>query len=171
MKLNETQIDSVSTCLINGLKRNNKENRKLYAIRAKDEHKYIRALCKKALETISTKLNDKQLYLLAIYLSERVKKKCESYVQGTLSNIRRYVEMCNNLLIERNIQTKNENTLMNKENSNNCSRKTANDTDIQLLVFCLTTFNPRIQLSCDDNNTNFDALNELIRYCDEQAIE
>ncbi|ETO00521.1 ankyrin repeat protein, partial [Reticulomyxa filosa] len=32
------------------------------------------------------------------------------------------------------------------------------------------TFNPRIQLNCDDN-TNFDALNELIRYCDEQAIE
>ncbi|ETN97624.1 hypothetical protein RFI_39905, partial [Reticulomyxa filosa] len=61
MKLNETQIDSVSTCLINGLKRNNKENRKLYVVGflsmklnkkqlddvfkclngAKDEHKYI----------------------------------------------------------------------------------------------------------------------------------
>ncbi|ETO01213.1 hypothetical protein RFI_36227, partial [Reticulomyxa filosa] len=60
---------------------------------------------------------------------------------------------------------------MNKESSNNRVCKTDNDTDIRLLVFGLMTFNPRIQLSCDHNNTNFDALNELIRYCDEQAIE
>ncbi|ETO01132.1 hypothetical protein RFI_36308 [Reticulomyxa filosa] len=33
------------------------------------------------------------------------------------------------------------------------------------------TFNPRIQLGCDDNNTNFDALNELIRCYVEQAVE
>ncbi|ETO01104.1 hypothetical protein RFI_36336, partial [Reticulomyxa filosa] len=60
---------------------------------------------------------------------------------------------------------------MNKQNSNNRICKTGNDTDIRLLVFGLMTFNPRIQLSCDHNNTNFNALNGLIRYCDEQAIE
>ncbi|ETN98346.1 hypothetical protein RFI_39164, partial [Reticulomyxa filosa] len=64
----------------------------------------------------------------------------------------------------------NENTLMNKENSNNCIWKTDNDTDIQLLAFGLMIFNPCIQLSCDDNNINFGILNELIKYHDEQAI-
>ncbi|ETO00271.1 hypothetical protein RFI_37176 [Reticulomyxa filosa] len=32
-------------------------------------------------------------------------------------------------------------------------------------------FNPCIQLSCDDNNINFDTLNELIRYRNKQAIK
>ncbi|ETO02564.1 hypothetical protein RFI_34854, partial [Reticulomyxa filosa] len=73
--------------------------------------------------------------------------------------------------LKENIQMKNETTLMNKENSNNRICKTDNNTNIRLLVFGLMTFNPRIQLNCDDNNTNFDNLNELIRYCDKQAIE
>ncbi|ETO04582.1 hypothetical protein RFI_32814 [Reticulomyxa filosa] len=73
----------------------------------------------KLLELISTKLNDKQLYVL---------------------------------------------------NSNNHIWKTENNIDIELLAFGLMIFIPRIQLSCDDN-TNFDALNELIRYFDKQAIE
>ncbi|ETN99481.1 hypothetical protein RFI_37990, partial [Reticulomyxa filosa] len=66
---------------------------------------------------------------------------------------------------------KNEDTLMNQENSNNRIDKTANNMNIQLLVLGLMTFNPCIQLSSDNYNTNFDNLNELIRYCDEQAIE
>ncbi|ETO02920.1 hypothetical protein RFI_34493, partial [Reticulomyxa filosa] len=70
--------------------------------------------------------------------------------------------------LKENIQMKNENILMNKQNSNNCICETDNDTDIRLLISGLMTFNPRIQLSCDDNNINFDY---LIRYCDEQAIE
>ncbi|ETO03469.1 26S proteasome non-ATPase regulatory subunit, partial [Reticulomyxa filosa] len=121
------------------------------------------------LELISTKLNDKQLYLLLIHLLERVKKQCE---WGALLKISedmwKHATICG---LKENIQMKNENTLMNKENSNNRICKTANDTDIQLLVVGLMTFNPRIQLVCDDNNTNLDALSELIRYCDEQAIE
>ncbi|ETN98202.1 PBS lyase HEAT domain protein repeat-containing protein, partial [Reticulomyxa filosa] len=71
MKLNETQIDSVFTCLINGLKDNSKWNQTVYAesigfLSMKLNKKQldavfecIRALCKKSLETISTKLNDK----------------------------------------------------------------------------------------------------------------
>ncbi|ETO03552.1 hypothetical protein RFI_33850, partial [Reticulomyxa filosa] len=73
--------------------------------------------------------------------------------------------------LKENIQMKNENTLMNKQNSNNRICKTGNDTDIRLLVFGLMIFNSRIQLGCDDNNTNLDALNELIRCCDGQAVE
>ncbi|ETO15172.1 hypothetical protein RFI_22192 [Reticulomyxa filosa] len=72
--------------------------------------------------------------------------------------------------LKENIQMKNKNKLMGKANSNNRIWKTANDKDIELLIFGLTTFNPCIQLSCDDNNANFDALHELIRYCNKQAI-
>ncbi|ETO17275.1 hypothetical protein RFI_20055 [Reticulomyxa filosa] len=82
MKLNEIQIDSVFTCLINGLKGSDEENRELYAesigiisIKLKKkqlddvfeclnglkyENECIRALCR-SLETISPKLNNKQL--------------------------------------------------------------------------------------------------------------
>ncbi|ETO05789.1 hypothetical protein RFI_31607 [Reticulomyxa filosa] len=67
---------------------------------------------------------------------------------------------------------KNENTLMNKENSNNRILKATNNIDFELLTFGLMTFIPCIQLNCNDNNNiNFDYLNELIRYCDKQAIE
>ncbi|ETN98416.1 hypothetical protein RFI_39084 [Reticulomyxa filosa] len=83
MKLNETQIDSVFTCLINGIKGNNEKNRKLYTKSIgyllmklnkkhlddvfeclnglKNENGCIRVLCEKSLKTMSTKLNDKQL--------------------------------------------------------------------------------------------------------------
>ncbi|ETN99730.1 hypothetical protein RFI_37737, partial [Reticulomyxa filosa] len=124
---------------------------------------------KEALEEISTKLNDKQLYLLVIHLLERAKKKCKFYVHNALSKISE--DMWKRAIIcglKENIQMKNENTLMNKQNSNDCICKTDNDTGIQLLVVGLMAFNPRIQLSCDNNNINFD---DLIRYCDEQAIE
>ncbi|ETO01092.1 hypothetical protein RFI_36348, partial [Reticulomyxa filosa] len=111
-------------------------------------------------------------YLLVIHLLERVKKGCEWYVRDALLKISedmwKRATVCG---LKENIQMKNENALMNKENSNNRICKTDNDTDMRLLVFGLMAFNPRIQLSCDDNNINFDALNELIRYCDEQAIE
>ncbi|ETO02251.1 hypothetical protein RFI_35185, partial [Reticulomyxa filosa] len=121
---------------------------------------------------ISTKLNDKQFYLLVIHLLERAKNKCELYVNRALSKISedmwKRATICG---LKENIQMKNENTLMNKENSNNYICKIDNDTNIRLLVFGLMTFNPCIQLNCDDNNTNFDALDELIRYCDKQAIK
>ncbi|ETO34686.1 PBS lyase HEAT domain protein repeat-containing protein, partial [Reticulomyxa filosa] len=121
------------------------------------------------LRRISAKLNDKKLYLLVIHLLERAKKRCAWDALSKISDdIWKRATICG---LKKNIQMKNENTLMNKENSHNHIWKTANDTDIQLLAFGLMTFNPCIQLSCDDNNTNFDALNELIRYCDEQAIE
>ncbi|ETO00623.1 hypothetical protein RFI_36817, partial [Reticulomyxa filosa] len=100
-----------------------------------------------------------------IHLLERVKKECKYYVRDALSKI------SEDMWKRATIGGLKENTLMNKQNLNNCICKTDNDTDIRLLVFGLMTFNPRIQLSCDDNNTNFDDLNELIRYCDEQAIE
>ncbi|ETO03461.1 hypothetical protein RFI_33946, partial [Reticulomyxa filosa] len=86
---------------------------------------------------ISTKLNDKQLYLLVIHLISE-----DMWKRATICGLKE------------NIQMKNENTLINKQNSNN-----------RLLAFGLMTFNPHIQLSCDDNNINFD---DLIRYCDEQ---
>ncbi|ETN98246.1 hypothetical protein RFI_39264, partial [Reticulomyxa filosa] len=124
------------------------------------------------LELISTKLNDKQLYLLVINLLERAKKKCVYYVQYALPKISE--DMWKRAIIcglKENIQMKNENTLMNKQNSNNRICKIDNDTSIRLLVFGLMIFNPRIQLSFDENNTNFDDLNELIRYCDKQAVE
>ncbi|ETO02942.1 hypothetical protein RFI_34468, partial [Reticulomyxa filosa] len=112
------------------------------------------------------------LYLLVIHLLERAKKKCKQYVQDALSKISedmwKRATICG---LKENIQMKNENTLTNKQSSNNRICKTDNDTNIQLLVFGLATFNPYIRLNCDDNNTNSDALNELIRYCDEQAIE
>ncbi|ETN99413.1 hypothetical protein RFI_38068, partial [Reticulomyxa filosa] len=124
------------------------------------------------LELISTKLNDKQLYLLVIHLLERAKTKCKWYVRDALTKISedmwKRATICG---LKENIQLKNENTLTNEETSNNRIWKTVNDTDIQLLVFGLMTFNPRIQLSRDDSNTHSDALNKLIRYCDEQAIE
>ncbi|ETO00442.1 hypothetical protein RFI_37002, partial [Reticulomyxa filosa] len=76
---------------------------------------------------ISTKLNDKQLYLLVIHLLERAKKGCTNYVQYALSKISedmwKRATICG---LKENIQMKNENTLMNKQ-------KTDNDTDIQLL--------------------------------------
>ncbi|ETO34000.1 hypothetical protein RFI_03094 [Reticulomyxa filosa] len=112
-----------------------------------------------ALEEISAKLNDKQLYLLVIHLDALLKISEDMWKRATICGLKE------------NIQMKNENTLMSQENSDNPIWKTTNDINIQLLAFGLMTFNPCIQLSCDDDNTNFDALNELIRYCDKQAIE
>ncbi|ETO03155.1 hypothetical protein RFI_34255, partial [Reticulomyxa filosa] len=116
-----------------------------------------------AIEEISTKWNKKQLYLLVIHLLERAKKKCKWYVRDALSKISE--DMWKRAIIcglKENIQMKNEDTLMNKQNSNNCICKTDNDTDIKLLVFGLMIFNPRIQLIYDDNNINFGALNNNI---------
>ncbi|ETO00150.1 hypothetical protein RFI_37309, partial [Reticulomyxa filosa] len=115
------------------------------------------------LQLISTKLNDKQLYLLMIHLLERAKKKCEWYVKNALLEISE--DMWKRATIyglKEKIQMKNENILRDKENSNNCIWEAANDTNIQLLAFGLMIFNPCIQLSCDDNNINFDALNDNI---------
>ncbi|ETN99283.1 hypothetical protein RFI_38198, partial [Reticulomyxa filosa] len=120
----------------------------------------------KLLGLISTKLNDKQLYLLVIHLLERAKKECKwSALLKISEDMWKRATICG---LKENIQMKNENTLMSKENSNNRICKTDNDTSIRLLVVGLMIFNPRIQLSYDDNNINFD---DLIRYCDEQSIE
>ncbi|ETO00368.1 hypothetical protein RFI_37079, partial [Reticulomyxa filosa] len=117
------------------------------------------------LKLISTKLNDKQLYLLVIHLLERAKKKCKYYVRDALSKISedmwKRATICG---LKENIQVIKEQNIWQRWFSN-VNKK------IELLAFGLMTFNPRIQLSCDDNNTNFNALNELIRYCDERAIE
>ncbi|ETO03329.1 hypothetical protein RFI_34081 [Reticulomyxa filosa] len=76
------------------------------------------------LEKVSTKLNDKQLYLLVIYLLER-----------NLHNMWKHAAIGR---LKENIQIKNENTLiMNEENSNNRIWKTANNTNIGLLAFDL----------------------------------
>ncbi|ETN97413.1 hypothetical protein RFI_40116, partial [Reticulomyxa filosa] len=121
---------------------------------------------------LSTKLNDKQLYLLVIHLLERAKKGFTRSVKDALPKISadmwKRATICG---LKENIQMKNENTLMNKQNSNNRVLKAANNIDFELLAFGLMTFIPCIQLSCNDNNTNFDDLNELIRYCDKQAIK
>ncbi|ETO02433.1 PBS lyase HEAT domain-containing protein repeat-containing protein, partial [Reticulomyxa filosa] len=127
-----------------------------------NNNKHKDKLLVQSLKLISTKLNDKQLYLLVIHLLERAKKKCS---WGALSKISE--DMWKRATIgglKENIKMKHENTLMNKQNSNN-------DADVQLLVVGLMTVNPRIQLSCNDDNINFDALNELIRYCNVQVIE
>ncbi|ETO08118.1 hypothetical protein RFI_29272, partial [Reticulomyxa filosa] len=161
MKLNETQIDSVSTCLINGLKRNNKENRKLYVVGF-----LSMKLNKKQLDDMNinifvhygkneTKLNDKQLYLLPIYLLERAKKKCESYVQGTLSKISEDMWKCATIYgLKENIQTKNENAFMNKENSNNRSCKTAMKRTFNYWYLAIEWKFPTHQSKW--NNTNID---------------
>ncbi|ETO00295.1 hypothetical protein RFI_37151 [Reticulomyxa filosa] len=156
-KWNERQSEIVFNALIfvskDSLNTNNDEDKSLVEL----------------FQLILTKLNGKQLYLLVVHLLERAKKRC---ARGVLSKI--FEDMWKRVTVcelKENIQMKNENTLMNKENSNNRIWKTANDTDIQLLAFGLMTFNPRIQLSCDDDNTNFDALDELIKCYDKQAIE
>ncbi|ETO11650.1 hypothetical protein RFI_25726, partial [Reticulomyxa filosa] len=99
----------------------------------------------KLLKLISTKLNDKQLYLLVIHLLERAKKSC---ARDSLSKISedmwKRVIIC---VLKENVQMKNENTLMNKQNSNNRICKTANDMDIQLLAFGLMIFNPYIVIN------------------------
>ncbi|ETO05495.1 hypothetical protein RFI_31900 [Reticulomyxa filosa] len=70
MKLNETQIDSVFTCLINGLKGNSKWNRNLYA-------KYIGYL--------SMKLNKKQLDDIFECLNGlKDENECVLYVENQL---------------------------------------------------------------------------------------
>ncbi|ETO02663.1 hypothetical protein RFI_34755, partial [Reticulomyxa filosa] len=42
---------------------------------------------------------------------------------------------------------------------------------MELLAFGLMIFSPCIQLNCNDDNITLDDLNELIKYCDKQAIE
>ncbi|ETO01252.1 hypothetical protein RFI_36188, partial [Reticulomyxa filosa] len=90
------------------------------------------------LKLMSTKLNDKQLYLLVIHLLERAKKGCSWSVKDALSKISedmwKRATICG---LKENMQFSN----VNKK--------------IELLAFGLITFNPRIQLSCNDDNTNF----------------
>ncbi|ETN97634.1 hypothetical protein RFI_39895, partial [Reticulomyxa filosa] len=102
MKLNETQTNSVFTCLINGLKGSNKKNRGLYAISIgfllmklnkkqlddvfeclnglKDENECIRALCAKSFGIIATKTSEKQL--------EKVINALISGLKGGYNNVR-----------------------------------------------------------------------------------
>ncbi|ETO36384.1 hypothetical protein RFI_00678 [Reticulomyxa filosa] len=96
-------------------------------------------------ERISTKLNDKQLYLLVIHVLERMKKRF-THIPYALSKISK--DMWKRLTIyglKENIQLKNKNTLMNKDDPNNCIWK-ANDANIELFVFDLITCNSCIQL-------------------------
>ncbi|ETO35015.1 hypothetical protein RFI_02060 [Reticulomyxa filosa] len=96
-------------------------------------------------QTISMKLNGKQLYLLVIHLLERVKKGFKQYARDVLSkiseNMWKYVIICG---LKENIQMKNENTLM----------KIANDMNIQLLAIEWTF--PTHQSKWDDNNIDRD---------------
>ncbi|ETO00607.1 hypothetical protein RFI_36833, partial [Reticulomyxa filosa] len=151
-KWNEKQLERVFNALIfvskHSINTNNDEDKDYLSV--------------ELLELISTKLNDKQLYLLIIHLLEREKKKCKWYVRNALSKISedmwKRATICG---LKEHMQVIKEQNIWQRW-FNNVNKK------IELLTFGLMTFNPRIQLSC---NTNFDDLNELIRYCDEQAIE
>ncbi|ETO01129.1 hypothetical protein RFI_36311, partial [Reticulomyxa filosa] len=118
----------------------------------------------RSLKLISTKLNDKQLYVLVIHLLERAKKGSKRYVINALSKISEDMWKCATICGLKHMQVMKEQNTWQRWFSN-VNKK------IELLAFGLMTFNPRIQLSCNDDNTNFDALNELIRYCNRQASE
>ncbi|ETO32269.1 hypothetical protein RFI_04848 [Reticulomyxa filosa] len=134
--LTDKQLEGI----VNALKNNRRGFRRFDICNYEDKERRLVEL----LKLISTKLNDKQLYLLVIYLLERAEKGCIYY--NISEDMWKRATICG---LKENIEMKHENTLMNKHNSNHRIYKTANNTDIQLLVFGLMTFNPRIQLSCD----------------------
>ncbi|ETO02168.1 PBS lyase HEAT domain protein repeat-containing protein, partial [Reticulomyxa filosa] len=124
------------------------------------------------LQRIAKRLNDSQLYSLVIYLLKRAKKRCTLHMQYTLSKISE--DMWKRVTIERlkeNMQAHVEATKEEYIWERLVSNKRDLREEMKLLAVGLMTFNPRIQLSCNDCNICFDTLNELIRYCNEQAIE
>ncbi|ETO33054.1 hypothetical protein RFI_04052 [Reticulomyxa filosa] len=70
IKLNETQIDSVFTCLINGIKGNDEKNRKLYA---ESIEFLLMKLNKKQLDDVFECLNDRQLNRVFSTFIDRLK--------------------------------------------------------------------------------------------------
>ncbi|ETO02890.1 hypothetical protein RFI_34523, partial [Reticulomyxa filosa] len=102
----------------------------------------------KLLKLILTKLNDKQLYLLVIHSLERAKKR-RIYYRDALSKI------SEDMWKRATIGGLKEHNIWQILSSNS-------NKPIELLAFGLMTFNPRIQLNCNDDNITSDDLNELI---------
>ncbi|ETN97829.1 hypothetical protein RFI_39697 [Reticulomyxa filosa] len=133
--------------------------------------------CIKALQAISVKLNDHQLYLLVEHLLEKAKHRPTVYTYNALSEMSK--DMWKRVIITVLKKEENQNKLMNKDSrsnflklfSNNVNeQKQKNSKEMELLAFGLFLVNPRIQLNCNDNIT-LDPLHELILYYYRQATE
>ncbi|ETO05612.1 hypothetical protein RFI_31784 [Reticulomyxa filosa] len=160
MKLNKTQIDCVFACLINEFKGNSEWNRKFYAecigfFSRKLNKKHLGDFfeCLDGLEDENKcirVLYRKSLKAISITLNARQSDRvCSAFIHGLKDEAIYFVNHMQNRLewfSNVNIQ-------------------------MELLAFGLITFNPRIQLNCNDKNITLDDLNELIKYCDRQAIE
>ncbi|ETO07401.1 hypothetical protein RFI_29989 [Reticulomyxa filosa] len=136
----------------------------------KEDKEYMQTLQK-----ICTRLNDKQLYLFVKHLLERAKRRFIDYIHDILLKIsddmwKRVTIVILKEYIQQNKITENDEKLINEDNNNLKKENTNDNIDMKLLAYGLLLFNPRIQLNYNDNIT-LDALNELINYCDKQAIE
>ncbi|ETO33377.1 hypothetical protein RFI_03728 [Reticulomyxa filosa] len=173
VKLDEKQLEEVFNAFI--------EHLAIY------EASYYYALAK-----ISVKLNDKQLYLLMKRLLEKGKKNLwyiNIVLKGMSEDMWKRVTICAlkentplKMINKKKHKVVNDNSIWknlfgNKKNTRkeitaeNTQIKINENKEMELFAFGLLTYNPRIQLNCNDDNITLDALNELTNYCNKQASE